>query len=434
MTEQEFEYERPWMYPKQLEGIFCDDRYVFVEGATKTGKTAAAMIWIWEGAILAAQAGHDGAQFWWVSSVYDTAAIAYRRLKQTIPKGLAKTNDSKLTITIPTQGKKEYKNREEPQQVGVVISFKSAQKPDNLYGDDVQRVVADEATRWAEEAWIAIRTVITNSGGLVRVLMNVKGRQNWAYRLCRIAQSGQSPNMKYVLLTAWDAVEAGLLPKEEIEDAKKLLPEQIFNELYLCIPSDDGGNPFGLKAIEACVFGQSEAEPVVWGIDLAKSMDWTVCIGLDRFGVVCRFERWQGHWNSTKRKIKELVGMVPALVDSTGVGDPVLEDLQAENTYTYEGYVFSQRSKQQLMEGLAIAIQQGKVRYPAGTIKDELSSFEYEYSRTGVKYTAPRGLHDDCVMALALAVHKASNRQIFRDEDLAKAFQDAIETQKWLFN
>ena len=58
------------------------------------------------------------------------------------------------------------------------------------------------------------------------------------------------------------------------------------------------------------------------------------------------------------------------------------------------------------MEGLAVAIQQGQITFPAGPIADELESFEYEYTRTGVKYSAPDGLHDDCVIALALAVRK----------------------------
>ena len=35
----------------------------------------------------------------------------------------------------------------------------------------------------------------------------------------------------------------------------------------------------------------------------------------------------------------------------------------------------------------------------------ELMSFEYEWSRLGATYSAPAGMHDDCVMALALAVY-----------------------------
>jgi hypothetical protein len=56
------------------------------------------------------------------------------------------------------------------------------------------------------------------------------------------------------------------------------------------------------------------------------------------------------------------------------------------------------------MEGLAVAIQQREITYPEGVIVNELQSFEYVYTRTGVHYSAPTGLHDDCVMALGLAV------------------------------
>jgi len=61
------------------------------------------------------------------------------------------------------------------------------------------------------------------------------------------------------------------------------------------------------------------------------------------------------------------------------------------------------------MEGLAAAIQQRKITFPEGTIVDELQNFEFEFTRTGVRYSAPPGLHDDCVCALALAWHKYRN-------------------------
>ena len=169
-------------------------------------------------------------------------------------------------------------------------------------------------------------------------------------------------------------------------------------------PSDDGGNPFGLAAIAAQVAPFSEGLPVIWGIDLAKSVDWTVCIALDAGGAVCRFERWQGPWQATIPRIVRLVGDTPALVDSTGVGDPVLEELQTDGRINFRGYKFTAPSKQQLMEGLAVAIQQQEISYPDGAIVSELEDFEYQYTRTGVRYGAPEGMHDDCVTALALAV------------------------------
>ena len=73
-----------------------------------------------------------------------------------------------------------------------------------------------------------------------------------------------------------------------------------------------------------------------------------------------------------------------------------------------EGFVFTSQSKQQIMEGLAVAIQQHKISYPDGIIVMELEQFEFEYTRSGVKYSAPQGQHDDAVCSLALAVSKHS--------------------------
>jgi hypothetical protein len=65
------------------------------------------------------------------------------------------------------------------------------------------------------------------------------------------------------------------------------------------------------------------------------------------------------------------------------------------------------------MEGLAVAIQNREIGYPEGVISQELSDFEYVYTRTGTKYSAPDGLHDDAVCALALALHKFRNQPTF---------------------
>jgi hypothetical protein len=237
----------------------------------------------------------------------------------------------------------------------------------------------------------------------------VKGRANWHYRIARRAESGE-PGYSYAKLTAYDAVAGGVLDAAEIEDAKRALPEQVFRELYLAEPSDDQGNPFGIQHIAACVAPLSESRPAAIGIDLAKSFDWTVVIGLDRMGNVCGFERWQGPWEETERRILQLTGNTPTLVDSTGVGDPIVERLQRKRG-NFTGFKFTSESKQRLMEGLVMAIQQRRIRFPDGHIRKELENFEYEYTRTGVRYCAPEGVHDDCVMALALA--EEQRRQSF---------------------
>lgn len=262
--------------------------------------------------------------------------------------------------------------------------------------------VIDEASRAKDEAWHAIRSTLTATQGMIRIIGNVKGRKNWFYALARKAENGE-PGMEFHRINAYDAAEAGIIQLDEIEDAKRQLPENVFRELYLAMPSDDGGNPFGIQSIQACIGALSLKPVVTWGIDLAKSVDWTVLLGLDEDMSVAALHRFQSPWQDTIRKIHDIVGSVRALVDSTGVGDPVLEALQ-DGYGNYEGFKFSSTSKQQLMEGLAVAIQQQDVTYPEGVLVSELEQFEYAYTRTGVTYSAPAGMHDDTVCALALAV------------------------------
>lgn len=377
------------MYPKQLDAIFCKERYGLIEASTKAGKTVGCIVWLYEQAF----GGKEGRNYWWVAPIYPQAKIAFRRLKRTLPASLHHFNESELTITLPN---------------GAVIWFKGADKPDSLFGEDVYAAVCDEASRWKEEAWYAVRSTLTQTRGPVRLIGNVKGRKNFFYKLARRAQAGRR-NMHYAKITAYDAVEAGVLDAAEVADAKENLPDNVFRELYLAEPSDDGGNPFGLDAIRAQIAPLSTADPAVWGWDLAKSVDWTVGIALDKDGRTCRYARWQAPWETTTDRIVAMTGRTPALVDSTGAGDPVLGALQKRTANTFEGYHYSQTSKQKLMEGLAVAIQQHEIWYPDGeslegcVIVDELEEFEYEYTRTGVRYTAPVGLNDDAVNALALA-------------------------------
>ena len=223
--------------------------------------------------------------------------------------------------------------------------------------------------------------------------------------MARKAEAGE-PGMHYAKLTAYDAIRVGVLTAEEVEDAKAQLPESVFRELYLAEPADDEGCPFNAAAVRACIGPLSTQAPTCWGWDLAKSVDWTVGIALDAAGAVCRFERWQQvPWEETERRIVEGTSSAPALVDSTGVGDPIVERLQRKLP-SVEGQKFTPASKQQLMEGLAVAIQAREVSFPEGPITAELLAFEYQYTRTGVRYAATEGMHDDCVDALALAVRR----------------------------
>jgi len=376
-------YQRPFLTTYQQAILDAPERYTITAAATKCGKTASHIIWIFEQALQL----KDNQSVWWIAPVYQQAEIAFRRMKsQVSEKDFFISNESKLTLILPN---------------GARIEFKSGEKPDNLYGDDVYAAVVDEASRMREESWYALRSTLTATKGKCKMIGNVKGKKNWFYKLGERARLGEA-DYKFFKITAYDAAKEGILDIEEIEQAKRDLPEFIFKELYLAEPGDDNSNPFGLNNIRKCYSPISNETPIAFGIDLAKYTDWTVITGLDKDNRVCYTERFQGDWMQTKQKIINVVGRTPAHIDATGVGDPIVEDLQ-RILPNIKGFKYTSQSKQQLMEGLVMEIQQHTIFFPEEPYGFELENFEYEYTRTGVKYSAPSGMHDDAVNSIALA-------------------------------
>ena len=392
----QWRYERPSLYPKQEAAVFDEARFSCIEAGTKSGKTVGCIAWIWEQAWL----GKAGWNHWWVAPYYGQARIAYKRMKAGTPPQTRRYNDHDKMLELNN---------------GAFIWFKSAEKADAMYGEDVYSAVVDEASRVREESWWALRSTLTATQAPARIIGNVKGRLNWAFRMARKARAWEEAwdgkgKKEYAFhrITALDAVDAGIFPRSEMESARKDLPEDVFLELYMAEATELGTNPFGIQAIRDCVIDElpTDEPPVTWGWDLARKRDWTVGVGLDSYGRVVKFARFQMSWPDTVRRIIDQTDGKPALVDSTGVGDVVLQQLERDGGRNFEGFLFTQRSKQQIMEGLSLAIQRQEVYFQNGVLVDELEAFEYEHTRTGVSYAAPSGAHDDCVCALALARQK----------------------------
>lgn len=427
------EYAGADLYPLQREAIFDPARISIIEAGTKCGKTTGCLAWLAE---LAFTQGAPERNYWWTAPVFGQADIAFRRMKARIPRAYGKPNQSKLTIKLAN---------------GATLWFKSAERSDDLYGEDVYACVMDEASRMREASWHAIRSTLTFTQGPVRMIGNVKGRKNFFYQLARDAERG-ADGMAYHRLTAWDAVEAGILAREEIESAyrdfKRLGREGAFNQLYLAVAADDGDNPFGLAAIEMCVLDGLETTKdegdSLWihptggyakaaGVDLAgrgavnvvqagpeevAERDYTAIVLLDRDGTATHVQRFRKGHTDTATEVARVVGRTMALVDSTGTGDAVVEGLQRRGDMRVEGYVFSERSRQDLLEGLALRIGEESVHFPDGWLRDELDAFEYRYERRGIFFKAPDGMHDDGAIALALACRKLPWRRRLKDKPL----------------
>ena len=364
------ELPNPHINQKQI--LECDRRFIVVMCGRRFGKSELSQIMGIKEAI-------TGGQVAYITPTYKLAKAFFEKLTAALP---FKNNISNLKIYCPNNGS---------------IEFYTGERLDNLRGRKFHLVIIDEAAFIPdlESGWQnSIRPTLTDYEGKAVFLSTPRGK-NFFYSM--FMKQGENDWQSFKFTT----YDNPYINTREIDEARLQLPEVVFEQEYLANPSENSANPFGNAYIKNCIRPVSSQQIVSYGIDLAKSVDFTVIIGLDNGGNVAYFDRFQMDWHNTKETIRRLP-IAPILADSTGVGDPILEDLKREGI-NIEGLKFTSQSKQQLMEGLAQAIQQGKIGYPEGVIVDELDVFEYQFTANGVRYSAPSGFHDDCVMALALA-------------------------------
>ena len=209
------EIQRPKLTSYQKDFLYNDSRFTVTEASTKVGKTFSHIWWLFEQAH--ADWNKENYNHWWVAPVYAQAKIAFNRMKAKVARtGLYKINESNLIITTP---------------IGTHIHFKSAEKPDNLFGEDVYSCVFDEAPRARVDAFYALRSTLTATGGKMKLIGNFGGTANWMHQLKE--RSKNDPQYAYFKITAWDAVNEGILSEGEILQAQKDLPIKIFKQLYL---------------------------------------------------------------------------------------------------------------------------------------------------------------------------------------------------------
>jgi hypothetical protein len=366
----------------RLDTIVAPARFGVVMCGRRFGKTK-------YGIYRACRAALEGKRVGWFAPTYKYALEAWREISQRLRPAAKHVSEQEKRIELLTGG---------------VIECWTMDTPDPARGREYDLVVLDEAgiVRELDAIWqAAIFPTLTRTAGSALILGTPKGRTHGFTQMFAKGMSGEA---------LWAAVRAPtrdnpFIPAEEIEIARRELPAGVFAQEYEGIPADDGANPFGLDAIAACVQDMSQEPAAVWGWDFARAQDWTVGIALDAYGHVCRIERWQHKpWGETSRLVAAANGKAPAVGDSTGIGDVVVETLQSRHV-PIMGYTFTPKSKQSLMQRLANAIQTRTITFPDGVLRVELETFAYEYTAHGVRYEAPSGLHDDCVMALALAVY-----------------------------
>lgn len=335
--------------------------------------------------------------YWHLFPTYAEAKDAVWRdpqmLFNMIPEKLVeRTNESELIVY--------FKN-------GSMYQLKGADDPDALRGAGPVGLILDEFAMMKYESWQVLEPILRANGGWAWFIGTPKGR-NHLYDFYIRGQKGD-PEWKSWILRA---STSGVIHPEQLLKSKQTQPQAMYNQEYECEFLEGAGQVFrGVRDVCTAVPKPPETNHLyVMGVDLAKVTDYTVIAVYDRATNAQVYQdRFQTlEWPFQKEKIKaiaEKYNKALVVLDATGVGDPIADDL-ARFGVNVEPFKISEISKKELIEKLSIWIDQRRIRmFNSEAILYEFDNFSYEIGSTGkIRYGAKEGYHDDIVMAHALAV------------------------------
>ena len=337
-----------------------------------------------------------------VAPTYDLAQKPFNYLQQWIAKGFPKMMAGISLRPFP-QIKTPW---------GTQLYCRSTENPVGILGERCDLSIIEEASRIKKSIYESYIFPLSSQGGK-SIFISTPFGKNLFYNKWLEAKETDSA-------FHFTSRDNPYLAKGEWERAKQKLPEQVFKQEYMAQFLEDAASVFrGVRDIikDDCLKDVISGHYYVMGVDLGKHEDFTVLTVIDRYNsnVVAKDRFKKIDYPFQKKRITALAkryNNARIIVDSTGVGEPIRDDLRRDEKLVIDDFKFSGKSKPELIEKLSIYIEQKKVWIPSWEpLIDELESFGYQLTnpKTGeplknVRYGAPQGLHDDCVDSLALAV------------------------------
>jgi len=377
----------PGLHAAQAEIRDSEARFRVVAAGRRFGKTLL-------GSALCIAVAARGGRAWWTAPSYKMAAVGWRGIRQLAAQiPLTQIRKVGMLVTLPSGG---------------TVQVRSADDPQSLRGEGLDFCVLDECAFMREEAWQeALRPALSDRQGGAMFISTPKGR-NWFWRLWQRGQDEHEPDW-----ASWQrpTSENPYIAASEIAAARHDLPERIFAQEYEAQFLEDAGSVF--RGVMAAATAQ-EQEPqggrsYVMGVDWGKHNDFTVIsvmdseshamVTLDRFNQI--------DYAVQRRRLMALAERYrpdAIIAETNAMGEPIIEQLQRDGL-PVRGFTTTQASKLEMIESLALAFERGDITILNDpTLVGELQAYEMERLPSGrVRYNAPQGMHDDCVMSLALA-------------------------------
>lgn len=299
------------------------------------------------------------------------------------------------------------------------IEFKSAQNYDNIRGGSYNYVFIDEFAYIDPDAWnMVIRQTLTVVGIKTFISSTPKGK-NLFYEL---AQRGMSVDFEQYKYHYMNYLENPYYDLDEVDDAKRTLPEKIFKQEYEAEFMEDGGSVFENISTSAVVERFSNpvrGERYYAGIDLGKQVDYTVLTIMDQNGKVVFIYRDNNKtWETIIQNLITYLNKYKpqAYLEVNSIGDPIFEQIK-KHYPSLKPFITSSTSKKDLIENLIYGFSTLSIDIPSKKLfpelYNELERFSFEYNRKtrNISYSAPAGFHDDTVMSLAITYHSLTSKK-----------------------
>lgn len=355
----------------------------------------------------------------WFSPTYKMLLEVWREAAQMLEPITARRSTQERRIEFITGG---------------MLEFWSLDNPDAARGRKYQRIIVDEAAMIPNlmDAWnMVLRPTLADYEGDGWFLSTPKGRNGF----WRMFEWGQDPYMHDWASWQMPTSANPFIAAGEVEAMRQQMPERVFAQEVLAQFLDDAGGVFRRVRQAATL---TPAQPYqggryVMGVDWAQRHDFTVLsvmdintrrqVDLDRFNQI--------DWALQRGRLRAMAerwNVAAIVAEENSIGGPNIEALQREGLPVY-AFQTTALTKSPLIESLALAFEQGEINILDDAVQlNELQAYERTVSPvTGrSRYGAPEGMHDDTVMALALAwlaVTSAITPQVdgfVYDEDLVE--------------
>lgn len=294
---------------------------------------------------------------------------------------------------------------------GSELFFKSVQLADNLRGYSIDYLFCDEAAVYKEEAFNAVLRPMLTVRGKKCFLFSTPHGKNWFYTTYKKA----GENKRYRSYKGCSSLNP-YANQEEINDAKRALPEALFRQEYLGEFVDSGGEVFiNVNKCAKMFTFVNKLDNIQYyaGIDIGRQNDYTVVTIIGSDNKVYKIHRvnkkgWSQIVQEVANVLKEYNPRY-TLVETNGIGDVFFDNLKALYP-NITPWITSNSSKQMIIEELILAFQDEAISIPTydlfSALHDELSDFTFNYNikTRNISYGARTG-HDDTVMSLAIANH-----------------------------